>query len=54
MVTQRVRPEHADAVFAGSASQLYLGLWNRGTEIDASGKPGVRDRWRALPRVRWS
>jgi uncharacterized protein (TIGR03083 family) len=42
-----------DVTFAGTATQLYLGLWNRGEEIDASGLPGVLDRWRAAVRVSW-
>ena len=54
LVTERLRSKDADAVFTGSAPQLYLGMWNRGTEIDASGRRGVLARWRALQRVRWS
>lgn len=44
----------ADAVFTGSAPQLYLGMWNRSTEIDVSGRQGVLEPWRACQRVRWS
>lgn len=46
--------EDAEAQLTGSAQQLYLGLWNRGTEITASGRREVLDRWRANQRVRWS
>lgn len=44
----------ADVVFAGSAAQLYLGLWNRGDEIRASGRTEVLARWHKVQRVRWS
>lgn len=43
-----------DATFGGTAAQLYLGLWNRGDEITASGRPAVIDQWRQQQRVRWS
>lgn len=43
-----------DAVFAGTAAQLYLGLWNRGTEIAATGQADLLARWRKAQRVRWS
>ena len=42
----------ADAVLHGSATQLYLGLWNRGDEVVAEGRPGALATWRALARVR--
>lgn len=54
MTAQRLRSTDADVVFTGSAPQLCLGMWNRGAEIHASGRPGVLDRWRSLQRVRWS
>lgn len=44
----------ADAVFSGTAAQLYLGLWNRGTEITSAGRTDVLDRWHQVQRVRWS
>lgn len=50
-------PESAgatDAVFAGTAGQLYLGLWNRGDEVTATGRPELLARWRTAQRVRWS
>ena len=43
-----------DATFAGSAAQLYLGLWNRGAEITATGRPGLPDAWRKGQCVQWS
>lgn len=43
-----------DATLGGTAAQLYLGLWNRGDEIVASGRPAVIDQWRLQQRVRWS
>lgn len=38
----------------GTAAQLYLGLWNRGDEIEVTGSTDVLERWRATQRVRWS
>lgn len=43
-----------DAEFTGTAAQLYLGLWNRGDELTASGRPSVLRDWRSQVRVRWS
>ncbi len=43
-----------DVVFAGTAGQLYLSLWNRADEIAAAGRPEVLGQWRSLIRVRWS
>ena len=54
LVTVRHCRPDADATFAGAARHLYLGLWNRGTEIIATGTPGVLERWREAQRVRWS
>lgn len=42
-----------DVVFAGTAGQLYLGLWNRAHEISTEGRPGVLEQWRSQVRVRW-
>lgn len=47
-------PESADATFTGTAVQLYTGLWNRGDEIESSGRADVLDTWRQHVRVRWS
>jgi uncharacterized protein (TIGR03083 family) len=52
--TTRERRPDADATFTGTAAQLYLGLWNRGEELTASGRQGVLDAWRAGQRVRWA
>ena len=54
MTTVRERADHADATFSGTAAQLYLGLWNRGDEVTATGRPDMLDRWRTVQRVRWS
>jgi uncharacterized protein (TIGR03083 family) len=47
-------PADADLTLSGSSVQLYLGLWNRGAEIQADGDRGLLDRWREVQRVRWS
>ena len=44
----------AGGLFTGTAVQLYLGLWNRGTEIRVTGRPSVLERWREVQRVQWS
>jgi uncharacterized protein (TIGR03083 family) len=44
----------ADAAITGSASQLYLALWNRGDETHAVGRADVVERWRATQRVTWN
>ena len=44
----------ADALFTGTAVQLYLGLWNRGTEIETAGRKSALERWRGVQRVQWS
>jgi uncharacterized protein (TIGR03083 family) len=54
IVTTVGQTERPDAVFAGTAAQLYLSLWNRADEIDSRGRPDVLDQWRSLIRVRWS
>lgn len=54
-LTAQRRPDAgSDATFSGSAKALYLGLWNRGHEITATGRPDVLTRWRAGQRIRWS
>lgn len=42
-----------DAIFTGSAVQLYLSLWNRADEISATGPAELTAQWRAGIRVRW-
>lgn len=46
----------ADATVSGSASDLYLAMWNRGDDsrIDIDGDPSVLDTWHGNHRVRWS
>lgn len=39
--------------FTGTAPHLYLGLWNRGEEVEAS-DPDLLADWRRRQRVRWS
>lgn len=43
-----------DAELTGTAAQLYLGLWNRGDELTAAGRPSILRDWRAQVRVSWS
>ena len=45
------RPE---AVFSGTAVQLYLSLWNRADEITSDGRSDLADQWRRQIRIRWS
>lgn len=52
--TLRTRSEEADASFYGSAGELYLGLWNRGSEIKPTGRAGVLDAWHERLRIRWT
>jgi uncharacterized protein (TIGR03083 family) len=47
-------PDVTDAQLTGTAAQLYLGLWNRGDEITASGRDDVLAQWRSQVRIRWS
>ena len=54
MVTTRGSTGTPDAVFAGSAVQLYLSLWNRADEICVTGRSDLVAEWRAAIRVRWS
>jgi uncharacterized protein (TIGR03083 family) len=54
LTTTREQLPDAEATVTGSAAQLYLGLWNRGDEITATGRAGVLEAWRAGQRVRWS
>ena len=43
----------ADATISGTAAALYLGLWNRGDEIEVEGDPDILSRWRQAERIRW-
>jgi uncharacterized protein (TIGR03083 family) len=53
LVTTREHAAGAEAVLSGTAAQLYLGLWNRGSEITATGSPGVLERWHEVHRIEW-
>jgi uncharacterized protein (TIGR03083 family) len=44
----------AATTIAGSAAEAYLALWNRGDEVEVSGRTELLDRWRATQRVTWS
>src|SRR5262249_9501880 len=46
--------DQPDAVFSGTAVQLYLSLWNRADEMRTEGRPDVLDEWRSSVQVRWS
>jgi uncharacterized protein (TIGR03083 family) len=54
IVTTVEQTAQPDAVFSGTAAQLYLSLWNRADEITTDGRPDVLDQWRSLIRVQWS
>ncbi len=41
-------------VVGGSATAVYLGLWNRGDELELSGDTSLMERWRATQRIRWN
>ena len=42
------------ATISGAAPALYLALWNRGNEVQVTGRSELLDRWRATQRVTWS
>ncbi|MHA6619304.1 maleylpyruvate isomerase family mycothiol-dependent enzyme [Pseudonocardia sp. DLS-67] len=44
----------ADCTLRGSASDLYLALWNRPAAARVEGDPGVLDLWGERARVTWS
>ena len=44
----------ADAAITGTASGVYLALWNRGSDVTLTGRSDVLERWRQTQRVRWS
>jgi len=54
MVTAPGATGDADAVFSGTAAQLYLGLWNRSDDFTTTGRADLVDQWRRSIRVRWS
>jgi uncharacterized protein (TIGR03083 family) len=43
----------ADVTVAGTASDVYLWLWNRPATVEISGDHAVADQWKRV-RVRWS
>jgi uncharacterized protein (TIGR03083 family) len=43
----------ADVTLRGTAAQLYLGLWNRGREVEADDGETL-GRWRELARITWA
>ena len=54
--TESARTGHrADLTISGSASDLYLLLWNRtnGSTVSMSGEANLMDLWRSNFRVRW-
>lgn len=60
-IHERVETEHGaitvddgDAVFSGTALQMYLGLWNRGWDVVARGRRQLLTAWTLGHRVRWS
>jgi uncharacterized protein (TIGR03083 family) len=44
----------ADCTLRGSASDLYLALWNRRDVLSPEGDPSVLDLWREKATVRWT
>lgn len=49
-----VSAEAVAARVTGSAAAIYLGLWNRGDELQFAGPPDLLDRWRATQRISWN
>jgi uncharacterized protein (TIGR03083 family) len=54
IVTTPGRTGRPEAVFSGTAVQLYLSLWNRADEITTNGRSDLIDQWRKQIRIRWS
>jgi uncharacterized protein (TIGR03083 family) len=54
IVTTLGATEQPEAIFSGTAVQLYLSLWNRADEITTHGRSGLLDQWREQVRIRWS
>lgn len=53
LTTAREPADDAVATWSGTAAELYLGLWGRGSEITEHGVPGALAHWRAGQHVRW-
>ena len=43
-----------DVVWEGTATGLYLGLWNRGEEFTETGRASLIDAWRRDQKIEWS
>ncbi|HEX2299582.1 MAG TPA: maleylpyruvate isomerase N-terminal domain-containing protein, partial [Pseudonocardiaceae bacterium] len=54
IVTTPGGTQRPEAVFSGTAVQLYLSLWNRADEITTNGRSDLVDQWRKQIRIRWS
>lgn len=52
-VHSRPGADDADATVSGTASDLYLWLWNRPASVEVVGDQDVADLWQRI-RVRWS
>ena len=44
----------AAATISGTVQALYLALWNRGDEVEVTGRPELLEHWRTNQRVTWS
>ncbi|QBI52269.1 maleylpyruvate isomerase family mycothiol-dependent enzyme [Streptomonospora litoralis] len=51
VVTATGAADAPDAVFTGTALQLYLDLWNRADEAAVDGRPELSEQWRAQARI---
>jgi hypothetical protein len=45
-------PESGDVEVSGTATQVYLAVWNRGDEVTST-DPALLDRWRTDVQVLW-
>jgi uncharacterized protein (TIGR03083 family) len=46
--------QEVDAAITGGAAAIYLALWNRGDEVDVTGRVDVLERWHTTQRVIWN
>ncbi len=46
-------PENVDLTLAGTASDLYLWLWNRPSSATVTGNERIAELWATTVRVRW-
>ncbi|HEX9259535.1 MAG TPA: maleylpyruvate isomerase N-terminal domain-containing protein, partial [Acidimicrobiales bacterium] len=42
------------ATVTGTAASIYLALWNRGDEVELTGRPDLLARWRQHQKITWS